>query len=34
MRLGEVSFASDIEQVLNSVEVEKESIAAAASEKV
>src|SRR5215472_6846636 len=33
MRLGEVPFAPDIEQVLDSVEVEKERIAAAAGEK-
>src|SRR5215475_2566441 len=33
MRLGEVSFASDIEQVLDSVEVEKERVTAAAGEK-
>src|SRR5213080_1750468 len=33
MRLGEVPFALDIEQVLDSVEVEKERIAAAAGEK-
>ena len=33
MWLGEVPFAPDIEQVLDSVEVEKERIAAAASEK-
>src|SRR5438093_13704642 len=33
MRLGEVPFALDIEQVLDSVEVEKERVAAAAGEK-
>ena len=33
MRLGEVPFASGIEQVLDSVEVEKERVAAAAGEK-
>ena len=33
MRLGEVPFAPDIEQVLDSVEVEKERVAAAAGEK-
>jgi hypothetical protein len=33
MRLGEVPFAARVEQVLDSVEVEKEGIAAAASEK-
>src|SRR6516165_12818972 len=33
MRLGEIPFAPDIEQVLDSVEVEKERIAAAAGEK-
>src|SRR5262249_9329782 len=33
MRLGEGTFAPDIEQVLDSVEVEKERIAAAAGEK-
>ncbi len=33
MRLGEVPFAPDIEQVLDAVEVEKERVAAAAGEK-
>src|SRR5215475_2934880 len=33
MRLGEIPFAPDIEQVLDSVEVEKERVAAAAGEK-
>src|SRR5215510_7084056 len=33
MRLGEVSLASRIEEVLDSVEVEKESVAAAAGKK-
>src|SRR5262245_4165449 len=33
MRLGEVSLAADIEQVLDPVEVKKERIAAAAGEK-
>src|SRR5262247_1558788 len=33
MRLGEVPFAPDIEQVLDSVEVEEERVAAAAGEK-
>src|SRR5438105_6870665 len=33
MRLREVPFAPDIEQVLDSVEVEKERVAAAAGEK-
>src|SRR6516162_11555010 len=33
MRLGEVPLASDIEQVLDTVEVEKERVAAAAGEK-
>src|SRR5208337_3545432 len=33
MRLGEVSFASGVEQVLDSVEVEKERVATAAGEK-
>src|SRR5262249_56930913 len=33
MRLGEVPFSPDIEQVLDSVEVEEESVAAAAGEK-
>jgi hypothetical protein len=33
MRLREVPFAAGMEQVLDSVEVEKESIAAAAGEK-
>src|SRR5262249_37159620 len=33
MRLGEVPFAPDIEQVFDSVEVEKERVAAAAGEK-
>src|SRR6201997_376188 len=33
MRLGEVPFAPDIEQVLDAVEVEKECVAAAAGEK-
>jgi hypothetical protein len=33
MRLGEVSLASRIEEVLDSVEVEKESVAAAAGKE-
>src|SRR5262249_1696113 len=33
MRLGEVPFAPDIEQVLDAVEVEEERVAAAAGEK-
>jgi hypothetical protein len=33
MGLGEVPFASGVEQVLDSVEVEKERVAAAAGEK-
>src|SRR5262249_57002941 len=33
MRLGEVQFAPDIEQVLDYVEVEEERVAAAAGEK-
>jgi len=33
MRLGEVAFACGIEQVLDTIEVEKERVAAAASEK-
>jgi hypothetical protein len=33
MRLGEVPFVPDIEQVLDAVEVEKERVAAAAGEK-
>src|ERR1700730_4140392 len=33
MRLGEVPFAPDVEQVLDSVEVEKERVAAAAGEE-
>src|SRR5271165_2241792 len=33
MRLGEVPFAPGIEQVLDTVEVEKERVAAAAGEK-
>jgi len=33
MRLGEVPLAPDIEQVLDSVEVEEERVAAAAGEK-
>jgi hypothetical protein len=33
MRLGEVAFAPDVEQVLDAVEVEKERVAAAAGEK-
>src|SRR5215813_5200263 len=33
MRLGEVPFAPDIEQVFDAVEVEKERVAAAAGEK-
>src|SRR5262249_37244352 len=33
MRLGEVPFAPDIEQILDAIEVEKERVAAAAGEK-
>src|SRR5215472_459736 len=33
MRLGEIAFAPDIEQVLDAVEVEKERVAAAAGEE-
>jgi hypothetical protein len=33
MRFGEVPFATDVEQVLDAVEIEEERVAAAAGEK-